>query len=224
MPEYNGSKLEFDDVSLVDVIKMGIRDSLVQMYISLPATVVSYDKETQTIEAQISIQRVGDSAYIEYPVLTDVPVLLPRNSAGGFSFMLEEGDEVQLVFNQRSSDTWRSKGAGYPPDSGRMFDINDAYALPCINPVEVPYTQREGTEILGEKVFIGNPDEPITLTNAKGLSVSPIESDLVQILSAICDAFSLPLVSAMGPVNFNPQVLKDFETIKAALDKMTLTE
>jgi len=212
------------EYSLSDVISAGVRSKMVQMFVALPATVQSFDPETQTIEAKISINRIVIDEVFEFPTLTDVPVVFPRSAAGGTSFVLAEGDEVMLHFVQRSTNNWRQKGPGNVPDKGVLFDINDAMAYPCVNPVETPYTLREGTEVVGEKVFVGNPDEPIVLTNAKGLSVSPIESDLVQILSAMCDAFSLPLVSAMGPVNFDPQVVKDFETIKAALDKMTLTE
>lgn len=212
------------EYTLSDVVTAGIRSRLVQMFVALPATVQSFDPETQTIEAKISINRIIIDEVFEFPILTDVPVMFPRSAAGGLSFVLAEGDEVMLHFVQRSTNNWREKGPGNVPDRGVLFDINDAVAYPCVNPVETTYILREGTEIVGEKVFIGNPEEPIALTNPKGKPTSPIECDLVQILAAMCDAFSLPLVSAMGPVNFDPQVVADFAAIKAALDKMILAE
>lgn len=207
------------DYNLADVIKAGIRANTVQMFVALPATVQSFDLETQTISAKISIDRIILDEIYKFPVLTQVPVVFNRSNTAGFSFKLNEGDEVMLHFIQRSTGNWRSKGPGHPPDTGVFFNINDAVAYPCVHPQKPTYKLRKGTEVIGEKLFLGNPNEKVIITNAKGSGDSPIELDLVQVVAAILGALQLEsgLLSSMGPVKFDPTVLADFKALEDAL-------
>lgn len=213
---------EHSKYSLADVIDMGVRDKLVQMYITLPATVVSYDKLTQTIEAKISIERTVSGGMVKYPNLRDIPVQMPRNAKGGLSFFLYEGDEVTLQFIQRSTGNWRTKGPGFPPDFASMFDINDAIAIPCINPMpELPYEQREATEVMGDKVlvdavesaqltapklFLGDKETTFSAASMGGEKV-PVE--VFNILNGILAVMQLPMQTPTGPATLSPDALKD---------------
>ena len=212
------------EYNLADVIRLGVRESTVQMYVSLPATVTSYDPEEQTISAKISINRVILDETIEYPVLNDVPLVLPRSNTGGFSFLINEGDEVMLHFIQRSTGNWRSKGPGFAPDSADLFQINDAVAYPCVFPQPPEYTARSGTEVIGEKVFVGNPDAaPVALTNLSGTGTN-VESDLIQILSGLMTCFTEQNIisTPTGPAQLQPTVYADIKSLKAQLDAMIL--
>jgi len=222
--------------SLADVIDMGVRDKLVQMYITLPATVVSYDKKTQTIEAKISIERTISGGMVKYPNLRDIPVKLPRNSKGGLSFFLYEGDEVTLQFIQRSTGNWRTKGPGFPPDFASMFDINDAIAIPCLHPVEVPYEQREATEVMGDKVFVDAVesaqvtapkiflgDKEGSAVKTSGLSaggVSGVTPEVISILEGLVAALTIPWQTPTGPATPVPGVVTDLGNIKILLGQL----
>ena len=127
------------DVTLSDVVQLAIDRRLGNCYFTLPATVVSYDSGTQTVEVSISIDKIEDEVILRPPNIPDIPVLLPRNSKGGMSFMIEPGDEVLLQFIQSSTGNWRSKAGQNPPDVDMDFDINDAVAIPCVYPREVGY-------------------------------------------------------------------------------------
>lgn len=215
---------------------MGVHDKLVQMYITLPATVVSYDKKTQTIEAAISIERTISGGMVKYPSLRDIPVQLPRNSKGGLSFYLYEGDQVTLQFIQRSTGNWRTKGPGFPPDFASMFDINDAIAIPCLHPVKVPYEQREATEVVGDKVlvdavefaqltapkiFLGNKDG--TTVSTSGLAaggVSGVTPDIISILEGIVAALIIPWQTPTGPATPVPGVVTDLGNIMTLLGQL----
>lgn len=122
------------------------------MWTALPATVVSYDANAQTIEAQPTIQllryfrtdppdgsvkgydKATRSAPVDLPVLVDVPVVFP--GAGGYTmtFPVQKGDEVLIVFSSRCIDGWWANGTdanakAQPQTDLRMHDLSDGIAI-----------------------------------------------------------------------------------------------
>jgi len=122
------------------------------LWTAMPATVVSYDVATQTIEAQPTIQllryfrtdppegsvkgydKTTRSAPVDLPMLVDVPVIFP--AAGGYSmtFPVAKGDEVLIVFSSRCIDGWWANGTdqntkAQPQTDLRMHDLSDGIAI-----------------------------------------------------------------------------------------------
>lgn len=96
--------------------------ALMDLRVSMPAIVLSFDPATQTVTAQIAIREIvkttqGPQNENIIPV-NGVPVVLP--SAGGFSLTLplKPGDEGMLVFCDMCIDLWWSRGAGQNQTSG----------------------------------------------------------------------------------------------------------
>ncbi len=123
-------------VSLEEVIKAMVSAGIARVHTSLPASVVSYNPALQTISAQISVMGTytddsGITIPYAFPVLSNVPVVWPQATGFSLTFPLTAGDPVELVFNERSTDEWRSTGAAInQAQDVRRFDLSDAYAIP----------------------------------------------------------------------------------------------
>ena len=224
------------DVTLSDVVQLAIDRRLGNCYFTLPATIVSYDSGTQTAEVSISIDKIEDEVILRPPNIPDIPVLLPRNSKGGMSFMIESGDEVLLQFIQSSTGNWRSKAGQNPPDVDMDFDINDAVAIPCLYPREVGYEQREATEVMGDKVlvdavesaqltapklFLGDKNGlEIKTSGLAAANVSGVTPDIISILEGIVAALVVPWQTPTGPATPIPNVVTDLGVITTLLGQL----
>lgn len=190
--------------TLAEVIKLGINNMLLDLNTALPGEIQSYDKTTQTAQVKIAIDRKIDGEVLKYPILDDIPVIFPRGKNFSFSFPLAKGDGCLLVFNQRNINKYRAVGSGQIPNDGRKFSISDAVVFPGFmkdSQALLP-AQKDGLEIRGKKIAIGDPSGP-------GSPLASLSSsDLVQAMAKIIEQLlSLPLISSMGPVNFDPSVV-----------------
>lgn len=124
-----------------EALEVFIRSFLQDLHTAMPAKVVEYDAEKQTIVAQPMTNRAietidGGELAERLPTIPDVPVAFPRSSAMFLSFPLEPGDAVMLVFSMRSLDTYLASQGKEPVDpiDFRIHDITDAVAFPGVYP------------------------------------------------------------------------------------------
>jgi hypothetical protein len=112
---------------------------LAMLHTAMPGVVESYDAAKQTADVKPQLMRAvddGDGGVVveELPTLPNVPVLFGRG--GGFfaSFPLAKGDMVLLVFCERDTGQWRSKGEATDPADRRLHPLSGAVALPGFYP------------------------------------------------------------------------------------------
>lgn len=156
--------MQSEKYSLVDVMNLAILAGKIDQHTAIPGEVISYDPVKQTVQVKVSIDREIAGEQIAYPILDGIAVIFPRSGSHGISFPLEKGDGVILLFSERSLESWRTRGSGYPPYDSRKFDLNDAVAIPGMFPTAglmVPPPVK-ATEIRGKKVFVGDPLQFIT--------------------------------------------------------------
>lgn len=98
-------------------------------FTAMPATVVSYDFDNQSVDVVPDIDAI-DQEGVTYkrPTIAAVPVVFPCSTTSAITFPLPAGSKVLLVWSMRSVDNWKQNGNGTPSDY-RMFDIRDAYAI-----------------------------------------------------------------------------------------------
>lgn len=101
--------------------------------VALPATVLSYDRTTQTAVVQVTVcYRVREADGTESqrcrPPAANVPVQWV-----GATWELAAGDTGLAVFCDRAIDVWKNTGnvQTEPPDP-RRFDVSDAVFLPGV--------------------------------------------------------------------------------------------
>ena len=135
--------------TLTQVIKDAIEARLIDVHVSLPGKIVSYDPATQKASVQALIKRSfvsGES--VDLPVFTDLPVAWPRAGKAWIHFPLKAGDFVQVVFSERSLDEWKQTGASVAPKEKRKHNFSDGWVIPGGYPFGSPMNGADAKDVL----------------------------------------------------------------------------
>ena len=197
-----------------DVIKTHIDAMLIDVNVCLPAKIVSYDSATQYADVQVQLlQGLIDGNTAEYPIIPNVPVKHPRAS-GGQAFIhmpLQNGDDVILVFSQRSLDNWKTQGGMQDPDDPRKFNIADAYALvggSALPDAFSPATENAIEIVNGNSALNVFPDGKFQITNGA--------NELITLVQQLVQTLSTDTVNTI----FGPMQLNAFETYVQIAEKL----
>lgn len=183
------SDLSTKSTELSEVIRATVDTILMERNYCLPAKVVAYDRTTQYADVQVQLlQGFIDGSTEAIPVIPNVPVKHPRANAGAaFVHMpLVPGDDVTLIFSQRSLDNWKTQGGMQDPNDQRKNHLTDAYALiggSAIPDAFAPQSEN-GIEIVnGQTAVIVYPDGKISAENNT--------AELMNLLSSITEQVAL---------------------------------
>jgi len=108
---------------------------MVNKYTAMPAKVVRFDFDNQCVDIIpcINVVDTGTNEEQERSLIPAVPVVFPCSSTSAITFPIKEGDFVLAVWSMRSVDNWKQNASATPSDF-RMFDVQDAFAIPCTFP------------------------------------------------------------------------------------------
>lgn len=135
--------------TLTQVIKDAIEARLLEVHVSLPAKIVTYDASKQKANVQALIKRTfvsGES--VDLPIFTDLPVAWPRAGKAFLHFPLKPGDFVQVVFSERSLDEWKQTGASVAPKERRKHHLSDGWIVPGGYPFGSPMQGADDKDVL----------------------------------------------------------------------------
>lgn len=128
--------------NLAELFSTIIENRLADVHVALPGVVTKFDKTRQTVTVKPLLKNTvvfddGEEESESLPEFPDVPVLYPRGGGYFLAFPLEKGDNVLLVFNERSIDNyWFSTGRQeVDPVDLRKHDLSDAVAIPGFQPL-----------------------------------------------------------------------------------------
>lgn len=196
-----------------DVIRATIDTVLMDLNVCLPAKIKTYDKDTQYADVEIQLFTAYiDGTLVPLPVIPNVPVKWPRAN-GGAAFIhmpLVPGDDVILVFSQRSLDNWKTTGGMSDPNDPRKHHITDAYALvggSALPDAFTPSTTDSIEIVNGDTQVIVHPGGKFQAINPTG--------ELIDILDQITEQVSMTnetLSEDTVSTIFGPQQLLMFET------------
>jgi hypothetical protein len=141
----------------LDLMNQATRNQLARVRTVLPARVLSYDRATQTVSAQVLIRsafvdpetRLLDT-YLPKPI-PKVPVLWMGGANGSITFELAAGDQGLLMCAERSIDEWKQTGdVDNTARDIRRFDLSDALFLPAGKalPDALPATAVDATALV----------------------------------------------------------------------------
>lgn len=101
--------------SIATVIRQAISSRLAEVHTMIPAVVISYNSEKQTISARpIVKQRVRSTSevtgyvYEELPIIHNVPVSFPQGGGTFIRWRLREGEKVALIFSEVDTSQFRN--------------------------------------------------------------------------------------------------------------------
>jgi len=121
-----------------EVFENIIDRKLSDVHCSLPAKLVSYNASTQIASVQPLIkQKTVDGIQNELPIISNVPVFMPRASDFAIYIPLQKDDIVTLFFSDYSIDKWVQNGE-LADGSLKNHNLNDCYALPFTNNISGP--------------------------------------------------------------------------------------
>lgn len=101
----------------------------------LPGIIQGFDMANQTATIQIAVKKIlnvaldGTQTYAQYPVLQEVPVMILTGGSGHLTFPIAAGDSCIVLFNDRDIENWFLTGQASVPNSGRLHDKSDAFAI-----------------------------------------------------------------------------------------------
>lgn len=99
----------------------------------LPGVVKRFDPETQTAQIQPTIRRrirtPRGVQEMDYPLLTDVPVLMLGGGQHFFTMPVAVGDECIVLFSDGCMDAWYQSGGVQNPILARAHDLSDGFAI-----------------------------------------------------------------------------------------------
>ena len=161
-----------------DALDQFMRNRVAELRVAMPALITSYDFRTQRASVQPTIRRKYADGRIEaYPVINNVPVIFQRSGGASLTFPVKVGDEVLLIFLDRSADTWLSQGGTVDQDDNRMHSLNDAVAIPGLKPFSSPSAAKNNDDVLltyaGAEVEI-TPNRHINLKSARVTIDAPV--------------------------------------------------
>lgn len=179
-----------------EVIVEAIESRLLDVHTALPGRVLSYDKDAQTVDVELQIQRMipdasGALQIEKLPNLPSVMVGFPRNAKFFVSFPLVAGDFVFVIFSEASIDQWRSKGAATPPGDARRHTLTGACAVPMGYPNGQALTEAHASAMVagqdgGQKVFIHDGGN-VEVTDAASGSADDYVAQAGKVLAELDD-------------------------------------
>ena len=152
--------------SVIDQILDVVDGKIMAMNTALPGEVVAYDSTTGKAEVRALVKlKYADGAVLTPPVISNVPIVLPRTTGASLTLPITAGDPVLIIFAQWSIDRWLSEGVEVEAGDARTHAMSDAFAIPGAFSFKDGPTGEIGTvlkdggtklKITGEKVVIGN--------------------------------------------------------------------
>lgn len=117
--------------------------------VAMPATIEEYDFATQKASVKIDMQEaIGEDGVIDYPVLTNVPIIFPRSGGASLTMPVKRGDHCLLLFLDRDITAWLLGAKSKKPPSQRRHNLNDAVALMGLSPFSAKSMAKNNTDLL----------------------------------------------------------------------------
>ena len=163
------------DATQTELLEQAKNNAVMDVRVSMPARIVSFDPATKTASVEIGLKMVNaDDTQSEYPPLVDCPCLFTRG--GGFHLVhpYKAGDKGIVLFSDRCFDGWFQAGQVAPPMDFRVHSMSDAYFIggaDCLDDV---------SPIIGNAMFIGKDDNSAGVAikasgdiDLNGVNISP---------------------------------------------------
>lgn len=202
--------------SMAEVIKQAIETRLSDLHTALPGTITRYDSAKQQCDVQPNIKRkYVTGQLVDIPVIPNVPVVFQRSEKAFISFPLKAGDQVLLVFSERSLDRWLVSGGQVDPADPRKHHLTDAVAVPGLYPFSKPVTaSSDALRLRNDKSEIDlKPDGKMSMKNLTS------GDELITLVHQMADLLSTTTVNTIfGPMKLND--FAQFAVIKGKLENL----
>lgn len=120
--------------TLSDVIAAAIEAHSADLHVAMPAKVVTYYKETQTVDVlpvftKTFFDTEGNKFTEALPLIQNVPVVFPRGGNAIITWPLFADDFVLLVCADRNMGQWQETGESGDQGDTRTHELSGAFAI-----------------------------------------------------------------------------------------------
>jgi len=123
-------------------VKHIVQDMIRDIHTAVPGKILSFDPGNSTASIQPTAKfRKPDGISINFPQIHGVPVYFPQATGQNMTFTwhIEPGDDVVLIFLEQSLDQWRTGGES---KTELKFDLQNAVAFTGLFAKPNPHVQR----------------------------------------------------------------------------------
>lgn len=165
-------------ISLNTVLAKALDFALSDLHTCLPAVVTKVDHTTQLIDCQATIKKKLNGSVENLALLTNVPFRCFKVRDFSITFPVKAGDEVLVLFAERSIDTWITMGGIQDPLDFRKHSLSDGFAFPCMYSQKelIPTFSSENLEIKTNsgnlKIIVKSSGELEIITSGKSIVTS----------------------------------------------------
>lgn len=119
---------------LMEAMRTALDGRQAKMWQGGPGIIQSFDAAKMTVVVQPAVQgraskSDGSVAFVNLPLLLDVPVQFPSGGGVTLTFPIKKGDECWFSIADRCIDAWWQQGGIQSPMEARMHDLSDACAF-----------------------------------------------------------------------------------------------
>ena len=139
------------------------RQKISEIHTAMPGKIISFDPSTCTATVKPTLMYyTADDDILEYPLITGVPVFMPRAGSAQITYPVKADDSCLIVFSERSIDEWIGKGSTDNHDP-RQYDLTDGFAFVGMFPAQS--IDPNNVELIngGTKVSV-TPDNNVNIT------------------------------------------------------------
>lgn len=175
------------DATQTELLEQAKERAVMDVRVSMPARIVSFDAATKTAQVEIMLKMVDeDDAAVDYPPLTDCPCVFTRG--GGFHVVhpYKAGDNGLVLFSDRCLDGWFESGQAAVPMDYRIHSMSDAYFIGGAD------NMTDVSPVQSDAMFIGKDD------NSAGLQINADGSVVLKGTS-----FTIEPITNAAQVNVN---------------------
>jgi hypothetical protein len=143
-----------------------IEKKISEMHTAMPASIVSFNPATGLATVRPVIKyKTSDGRKIDYPDVSNVPVVIPQVSGCVIAFPVKPGDGCLLIVAEQSNDYWLY---GQETDTDLKYDLSNAIAIVGLLRAASPYL---ATACANNELVLANGGSVVSLGSG-GITIS----------------------------------------------------
>lgn len=172
MTNSNPSINPADNGTLAGAVTFSFQKMLQNVNGMLPAKVISYDRTTNRVQVQLSINIVGtDGSVYPRPQLASIPVFVFGGGGFRLSFPLKSGNLGWVIANDRDISNFLKSYSQTSPNTARVKNFSDGVFFPDVmtglNTIDSGDSNNAVLQNNSGTVTISISDEVVTITAPK---------------------------------------------------------
>ena len=118
----------------VQAVEDTIHSVMREMHTAMPGKIINYDAGTVSVQPSLKY-KTPDGKKLDYPVLSNVPVVIACGGNSAVAFPIKPGDDCLVIIAEQAIDGWL---ADADDDTELKYDLTNAICIPglCKVPVE----------------------------------------------------------------------------------------